>query len=124
MYVYMLRCRDGSLYTGMAAEPARRLRQHLGLLPGGARYTRANPPVSAVALWRCGDKSAALRLEALIKRLPRTQKLQLLAAPDAAEALFGDRLRGSCCIPEPELLETLNTLLAQLSGSEKEIGHG
>ena len=43
-YVYMLRCRDGSLYTGIAADLCRRMRQHAGGGSACARYTRAHPP--------------------------------------------------------------------------------
>ena len=42
-YVYLLRCADGSLYTGMTPDIARRLRQHVGRLPGCAKYTRSHP---------------------------------------------------------------------------------
>ena len=48
-YVYLLRCADGSLYTGMTPDIARRLRQHVERLPGCAKYTRSHP-VTALAL--------------------------------------------------------------------------
>ena len=47
-YVYLLRCADGSLYTGMTLDIARRLRQHVERLPGCAKYTRSHP-VTALA---------------------------------------------------------------------------
>lgn len=79
-FVYMLRCRGGVLYTGIATDPVRRLQQHLsGRKKGGARFTAARPPEGFAALWKLPDKSAALRLEARIKGLTRPQKLALAA---------------------------------------------
>ena len=51
-YVYMLRCRDGSLYTGTAADLCRRMRQHAGGGSACARYTRAHPPRELAGVWR------------------------------------------------------------------------
>ena len=59
-YVYMLRCRGGSLYTGMTNDVARRMAMHCS--GRGAKYTRAHPPEALAALWRCGDKITASRL--------------------------------------------------------------
>ena len=74
-YVYMLRCVDGSLYTGSATDVERRFEEHRSAR--GAKYTRSHPPVAVVYREACGDKSAALRREAAIKKLPRTEKLKL-----------------------------------------------
>lgn len=76
-YVYLLRCADGSLYTGIATNPERRRRQHNGELAGGARYTRGRRPVTLVwtEAWR--DRSGAQRREAAIRRLSRREKLRL-----------------------------------------------
>ncbi len=73
----MLRCRDGSLYTGAAKNVQARLRQHQA--GRAARYTRARLPVALVWSRRCPGWSAALRAEARIKRLRRAQKEALLA---------------------------------------------
>ena len=79
-WVYLLRCADGSFYTGVATDPLRRLRQHNGELVGGARYTSGRRP--SVLVWQqaCSDRSAAQRREAEIKQLTRQQKLNLAAA--------------------------------------------
>ena len=74
-YVYMLACADGSLYTGTATDVDRRFAVHKS--GRGAKYTRAHPPVAVVYCEACGDKGAALRREAAIKKLPRTKKLEL-----------------------------------------------
>jgi putative endonuclease len=76
-WVYLLRCADDSLYTGVARDPERRLRQHNGELAGGAAYTRGRRPVQLLWSEACADRSAAQRREAAIKRLSRAEKLAL-----------------------------------------------
>ena len=75
-YVYMLRCGDGSLYTGSTTDVARRLREHQN--GTGAKYTRARPPVSLAYTEEAPDRSTAQRREAAIKKLPRKRKLALI----------------------------------------------
>lgn len=77
-FVYMLRCGDGSLYTGITTDPQRRLRQHRGELKGGARYTRAHAPVQLVYIERQTDRSSATKREAQIKALRVQQKESLV----------------------------------------------
>ena len=72
--VYLLRCADDSLYCGVTTDMERRLAQHNGLCPGGARYTRSRRPVRLEACRDCVDRAEALRLEARIKRTPRARK--------------------------------------------------
>lgn len=74
--VYVLRCGDGSLYTGVTNDLARRLRAH-GDGRGGA-YTRARRPVALVYVEGQGGRGAALRREAALKRLPRAAKLMVI----------------------------------------------
>jgi len=76
-WVYMLRCADGTLYTGVTTDPQRRLAQHNGERAGGARYTRCRRPVELVWQEPGHDRSSAHRREAALKRLPRTGKLAL-----------------------------------------------
>lgn len=76
-YVYMLRCADGTLYTGYTDDPERRARVHNA--GKGAKYTRSRLPVELVYRETLEDKSAALRREREIKRLTREQKLALIA---------------------------------------------
>ncbi|MDR0467054.1 MAG: GIY-YIG nuclease family protein [Deltaproteobacteria bacterium] len=79
-HVYLLECADKTLYCGIAKDPAKRLEQHNGALPGGARYTRGRRPVRLLASKLCGNKSEALKLERTVKAGPRTEKLALLLA--------------------------------------------
>lgn len=79
-YVYMLQCRDGTLYTGITTDVARRAAVHNS--GKGAKYTRSRLPVTVVYQEPQPDKSAALKRELAIKGLTRAQKLQLIdAAP-------------------------------------------
>lgn len=76
-YVYLLRCADGTLYCGYTTDPQRRAAAHNS--GRGAKYTRARRPVTLVYTERLPTKSDALRREAALKKLPRTQKLALAA---------------------------------------------
>ena len=74
--VYVLRCRDGSLYTGMTNDLRRRLAAHRA--GKGGAYTRSRLPVRLVYAERRPGRGAALSREAAIKRLPRSAKLALV----------------------------------------------
>ncbi|WP_342382147.1 GIY-YIG nuclease family protein [Myxococcus stipitatus] len=74
----MLRCRDGSLYTGATNNLERRVATHGR--GRGAAYTRARLPVTLVWSESAEDRSAALRREAAIKRLTRSDKLLLVSS--------------------------------------------
>lgn len=86
-YVYLLECADGHFYCGITTDPERRLAQHNGLLPGGARCTRARRPVTLRACSPCPDRSAAARLERHIKAQPRHRKLLCLLQAHPAPAV-------------------------------------
>ncbi len=88
-YVYMLRCRPDTLYTGSTPDVEHRLRQHLSLSSGGAKYTRSHPPTALAALWEAPDAHAAHSIEWHIKRLNRAQKLAVIAAPETLSSLLG-----------------------------------
>ena len=75
-YVYILRCGDGSLYTGYTDDVERRLSVHQS--GKGAKYTRSRLPVELAYQEELPDKSAALRREAAIKKMTRAQKMALL----------------------------------------------
>ena len=77
-HVYLLECADGTLYCGITTDLARRLDQHNGLAPGGARYTSGRRPVRLLASRACAHKGAALRLECAVKARPRAEKILLL----------------------------------------------
>jgi putative endonuclease len=75
-WVYMLRCRDGSLYTGWTNDLERRLAKHAA--GKASRYTASRLPVELAASWPMPDRGAAMREEARIKGLGRAGKLALI----------------------------------------------
>lgn len=77
-YVYMLRCGDGSLYTGIATDPEKRAAVHNS--GKGAKYTRSRLPVTLVYREPQPDRSAASKREYQLKQLTRSQKLALIEA--------------------------------------------
>jgi putative endonuclease len=76
--VYMVRCADGTLYTGIARDAARRVEEHNTSNQLGSSYTRARRPVALVYQEGAATRSAALRREYQIKRMTRDQKERLL----------------------------------------------
>ena len=76
--LYILRCGDGTLYTGIATDVDKRFAQHAA--GKGAKYTRGRGPLELVYREECGDHSTALKRELEIKALPREEKLKLIQA--------------------------------------------
>jgi putative endonuclease len=74
-FVYILECRDGSLYTGISIDVARRYAMHAA--GKGARYTRAHPPLRVLAIFPHPDRAAASRAEYAIKQLSPAAKRAL-----------------------------------------------
>ena len=77
-FVYMLRCADGTLYTGYTTDLDARLRLHNGEGKGGAKYTRSRRPVTLAYFEEYEEKSAALRRECEIKKLSKAKKEALI----------------------------------------------
>ena len=75
-FVYILQCHDGSLYTGITTDPARRVREH-NHGTRGARYTRSRRPVRLLYQEAVDSRSSAQQREHLLRHLPRKQKQQL-----------------------------------------------
>lgn len=76
-HLYILRCGDGSLYTGVTTDIERRLRMHRE--GKASRYTRTHQPVELVYREECGSRSRALTRECAVKSLPRDRKEALVA---------------------------------------------
>lgn len=77
--LYILRCKDGSLYTGITTDVEKRLAAHRA--GKGAKYTRGRSPLELVYQENCGGHSAALKRELAIKALPREKKEKLIKSP-------------------------------------------
>ena len=92
-YTYILKCGDGSLYTGWTNDIAARLEQHRS--GKGAKYTRGRGPLQLVYLEVYDKKSEAMSREARIKRFTKSEKLKLLAA---------EEWRSELTVEEQELL--------------------
>ena len=76
-YLYILECADGTLYTGITTDLARRIEEH-NSSGKGAKYTRTRRPVKLCYSEVCEDRSSASRREHAIKKMTRTQKLRLI----------------------------------------------
>lgn len=103
-FLYALHCADGTLYTGVTTDLARRLAEHN--TGRGARYTAGRRPVRLVAAWRFPDRGAAQRAEARFRRLSRARKLALIAQGLAFEGATFCHLEGR--VPAPD--DTRRTL--------------
>lgn len=84
-YLYILRCGDGTLYTGITTDVEKRLEQHR--TGKGAKYTRGRQPLDLVYREECVDHSAALKREYEIKKMPRDAKMRLITKTDERPAL-------------------------------------
>lgn len=78
-YVYILKCADKTLYTGITTNTGRRRGEH-NLSKLGSKYTRSRRPVELVYSKKFRDRSTASKEEARIKKLTRTEKLKLIKA--------------------------------------------
>ena len=76
-YLYILRCRDGTLYTGITTDVDKRFAAHNS--GKGAKYTRGRGPLELLYRETCGDHSAALKRELEMKKLSRQEKEEFIA---------------------------------------------
>jgi putative endonuclease len=80
-YLYMIRCRNGSLYTGISTDVGLRFTQHQGKGGTGSKYLKGKGPLSLVFEKKMGSKSLALKVEGRIKKLPKAKKERLVGYP-------------------------------------------
>lgn len=93
-YIYILRCDDDKLYTGITTDVKRRFEEHKQQKGKGAKFTRSHKAETVEAVWSAADRSLASKLEYRIKSLSRTQKLSLIADNTHFAEYFGDEAAG------------------------------
>ena len=91
-YTYMLRCDDGSIYTGITTDLERRFKQHKGEIGGGAKYTKSRIPVKYEIAWQSNDRQAASKLEYRLKKISKSDKEVLISAPDLLKKMLSDKI--------------------------------
>ena len=77
-YLYLIRCRDDTLYTGITTDVDRRYAQHQGAGNAGSKYLRGRGPLSLVFQQNLGSKSLALKEERRVKRMSKAKKEELI----------------------------------------------
>ena len=78
-YIYMVRCHDGNLYTGITTDVARRFAEHQENTGAGAKYLLGRGPLLLVFQRKLGSRSLALRVESKVKKLSKARKEEELA---------------------------------------------
>lgn len=89
--LYILRCADGSLYTGITTDVDKRVAEHVAG-SRGAKYLRGRGPLELVLSEPVGDRATALRLEYRVKQLPRARKLELIEGGMRLDELLPDQV--------------------------------
>lgn len=87
-YIYIIKCADDSLYTGITTDPERRFVEHTQGGKRSAKYTRSHKVKGFEAIWSAPDRASASRLEYRIKALPRQKKLLLIDGESLANFDF------------------------------------
>lgn len=91
-YVYMLRCKDNSIYTGITTAISRRMEEHFSKNDKCAKYTFRHEALKLEKLWQTENRSLASKLEYNIKRLNKLQKEKLIIDNDSFEELLSNQV--------------------------------
>ncbi len=92
-YLYLVRCGDGTLYTGISNDVQRRLSVHLS--GRGARYLRGRAPLVLARKVRVGSRNDALKVERKVKRMPKVRKEKLIQGKIKLKDLLGIKSSGT-----------------------------
>ena len=87
-YLYMIRCHDGSLYTGITSNVARRFAEHQKNNSSGAKYLRGRGPLMLVFQKKLGGRSLALGVESKVKKLSKARKEELIRTRKHIEVII------------------------------------
>lgn len=91
-YIYMLRCSDNSIYTGITTDLNRRIKEHMEKGEKCAKYTSVHDVIKLEAAFTTGSKSDASKLEYRIKKLKKSDKEKLILNNDFLYSIFGNKL--------------------------------
>ena len=86
-YLYVVRCRDGTLYTGISTDIDRRLAEHREGGNAGSKYLKGRGPLTLLLQKRLGSRSLALKVENMVKKLPKAKKEKLICVPGYIEEI-------------------------------------
>ena len=89
-YIYMLRCKDNSIYTGITTDIDRRMEEHFSKNEKCAKYTYTHIAKKLEAVWEAENKSLASKLEYHIKKLSKEKKELLIESKDLNRVFFND----------------------------------
>lgn len=117
-FVYIVKCKDGSLYTGIAKDLKKRMREHYDKSGKGAKYTRSRGITAIVMVWEAASYSSAAKLEYAIKRLVRKDKLKLIAFPEEEIKKMIPGLEGEVYVPKRECIMNVDSFLEQEGGAD------
>lgn len=99
-YVYMIRCEDNSLYTGITTDLMRRLKEHTSKNGEGAKYTFSHKPLGFAVAWKTeSGRSMASKLEARLKKLKKTDKERLVKNPELLAEYLDERFETAEFLP-------------------------
>lgn len=113
-FVYMVKCEDGSLYTGIAKDVKKRIREHFFKTQKGAKYTKSRQVTEIMMVWEAASFSSAARLEYAIKRLTRKDKLTLIANPTEKLGILIPKLSEESYMPRTEYVMEISRFLDPL----------
>ena len=91
-YIYVLRCLDNSLYTGITTDVKRRFEEHTVRRSSAEKYTRSRKPNSIEIVWSCSSRSEALKLEYAFKKLPKIKKEGIISNPSLLKTYLEDKI--------------------------------
>lgn len=91
-YIYMLRCEDNSIYTGIAKDLEHRLNEHFTKDEKCAKYTKSHKAKKLEIAWKTENKSLASKLEYAIKKLDKNKKEKLICAPELLGEFFKEKI--------------------------------
>ena len=92
-YIYIIRCKNNLLYTGITTDITRRFEEHKNNFIKGAKFTRMNKPQQLEIAWKTTNRSSASKLEYAIKHLTKLQKEALITKNETLESMFGEKFK-------------------------------